>query len=300
MGGGSWTRKSFENYSTSRGRTVVDNVVVDNVSAQQMFQSRNVVKELSPYGVIRECCDSQDHPNSKPVIIGIDVTGSMGATAVEVAKKISKVITTILDRVQDVQFMVMGIGDLAYDKGPIQISQFESDIRIAEQLDKIWFEGNGGGNDFESYTAAWYMGSRHTKLDCLSKRGQKGLIITLGDERLNPYLPANALKTFVGDSDLQGDVETTDLYEEASQKFEIFHVHVNHGTSSEAREPGAHSTFAKCLGEDHYKVTTINGVSDLVSEIISNFFGNTPINETMKASEQEENSGSGKISWNVD
>lgn len=84
--------------------------------------------------------------------------------------------------------MIMGIGDLAYDGCPIQVSQFESDIRIAEQLDKIYFEFGGGGNSFESYTAAWYFGSRHTKLDCLN-RGKKGIIITMGDEQLNPYLP---------------------------------------------------------------------------------------------------------------
>ena len=63
----------------------------------------------------------------------------------------------------------MGIGDLAYDYAPIQASQFESDIRIAEQLDKIYFEGGGGGNNFESYTAAWYFGVHNCKLDCWNR-----------------------------------------------------------------------------------------------------------------------------------
>ena len=67
--------------------------------------------------------------------------------------------TKLYEDITDVEFMIMGIGDLAYDNSPIQISQFESDIRIAEQLDKLWFENGGGGNDYESYTAAWYMGS---------------------------------------------------------------------------------------------------------------------------------------------
>lgn len=34
------------------------------------------------------------------------------------------------------------------------MSQFESDVRIAEVLDKIYMEHGGRGNAYESYTAA--------------------------------------------------------------------------------------------------------------------------------------------------
>lgn len=60
----------------------------------------------------------------------------MGSAATDVAKKLNYVMTELYKQVKDVQFMIMGIGDLAYDSAPIQISQFESDIRIAEQLTK--------------------------------------------------------------------------------------------------------------------------------------------------------------------
>ena len=119
----------------------------------------------------------------------------------------------------------MGIGDLAYDSAPIQISQFESDIRIAEHLDRIWFERGGGGNSFESYTAAWYMGLHHTALDC-HERGKKGVIITLGDEPLNPYLPGRRLAQLTGDR-IFGDIETKKLFRKASERFDIFHIAVD-------------------------------------------------------------------------
>jgi hypothetical protein len=163
---------------------------------------------------MRECRDSEEHPETVPVILALDVTGSMSAAAVEIAKKLNVIMTNLYDQVKDVEFMIMGIGDLYCDRGSIQISQFESDIRIAEQLDKIWFEFGGGGNFWESYSAAWYMGSRHCDLDCW-KRGKKGIIITMGDERLNPYLPEEALMLQTGD-DLEADVKTEDLYEEVS------------------------------------------------------------------------------------
>lgn len=294
MGGGSWTRKDFETYSSSRGRTVdsLCGAVVDNLSAQEMFTSRRIDEALNPRNVIRECCDSEEHPNTKPVILGIDVTGSMGSAAVEVAKKIGVVMTKLFDKVPDVEFMIMGIGDLSYDTAPIQASQFESDIRIAEQLDKLFFEGGGGGNDFESYTAAWYFGSRHTKLDCWN-RGKKGIIITMGDEPLNPYLPLQGrhcgLRDSTGDT-LQGDVETKDLYREASEKFDIYHLNVQHG--HDWRQKEIETSFRKYLDENHYSNVNLNSIADKVISIIMNAFSD---GETEPVNENSFNNG--MISW---
>ena len=186
MGSGSWTTTSFVNYATSRGyETDTRGTITSNYSNQEMFKAKNIDASLDPKGVIRECCDSKEHPNTFPVILALDVTGSMGQAAVEISKRLNNIMTKLYEQVEDIEFMVMGIGDLSYDSCPIQASQFESDIRIAEQLEKVYFEFGGGGNSYESYTAAWYFGARHTKLDCWN-RGKKGIIITIGDERLNP------------------------------------------------------------------------------------------------------------------
>ena len=142
------------------------------------------------------------------MILALDVTGSMGGALLKTAASLNVIMQKILNEYEDVEFMVMGIGDLSYDRAPIQISQFESDIRIAEHLDRIWFERGGGGNGFESYTAAWYMGLYHTRLDCWNK-GRKGILITIGDEPLNPYLPADRLAQITGDQVVR-DVNTYD------------------------------------------------------------------------------------------
>lgn len=140
MGGGSWTRDNFTSYVTTAKCAMVDDfdVVRGLNSVQDNFKSRCLVAELNPKNVVRECVDSAEHPNTKPVILALDVTGSMGSAAMEVAKQINVVMTSLYEKMTDVEFMIMGIGDLAYDNAPIQASQFESDIRIAEQLDKIY------------------------------------------------------------------------------------------------------------------------------------------------------------------
>lgn len=272
MGCGSWTSDSFKSYSKSVGRSVSKSGVIDSVySNQEMFKARTIDPALNPKNVIRECCDSAEHPNTLPVILALDVTGSMGDAAVEVAKKLNIIMTKLYEKISDVEFMVMGIGDLAYDNCPIQASQFESDIRIAEQLDKIYFEFGGGGNSFESYTAAWYFGSRHTKLDCLN-RGRKGIIITMGDEQLNPYLPLkgrrSGLMEATGDN-LQSDVETKDLYDEASQKFNIYHLDVSHGYRWD-KEDEIEKSYKKYLDDIHFRKVTMDSIANEIVDIIIN------------------------------
>ena len=292
MGYGSWTGDSFRSYSKSVGRSVSKSGVVDSdCNNQEMFKARHINPALDPKNVIRECCDSEEHPNTLPVILALDVTGSMGNAAVEVAKKLNIIMTKLYKDVKDVEFMIMGIGDLAYDNCPIQASQFESDIRIAEQLDKIYFEFGGGGNSFESYTAAWYFGSRHTKLDCL-KRGRKGIIITMGDEQLNPYLPLRGKKSGLinatGDN-LQSDVETKDLYDEVSQKFNIYHLDVNHCSRWwNNNEDEIEKSYMEYLDDTHFRKVTIDNIANEIVDIIINEAENNRLDTVTTPSNSEE------------
>ena len=269
MGGGAWTTQDFVSYSHRTFKAVNrDGTLLSSYKAQDLFKSRHIQPELNPYKVIRQCCDTDEHPNTIPVILALDVTGSMGSAAAEVAKKLNEVMTNLYDKVSDVEFLIMGIGDLAYDDAPIQASQFESDVRIAEQLDKIYFEGGGGGNGFESYTAAWYFGLKHADLDCW-KRGKKGIIITMGDEPLNPYLPVHELSKTLGDN-LQASVETKDLYEAVSSKYEVYHLAVNDRETSYAfYKDRIEATFGKYLDSDHLFTVSLDNISASIVNIVS-------------------------------
>lgn len=287
MGGGAWKKDDFVTYScNTRG---IDASTINMAtgsytvrSHQDIFKSRAINEALNPYKVTRECCDSEEHPQTIPVILALDVTGSMGDAAKEVATKLNVIMTELYTKVKDVEFCIMGIGDFAYDDAPLQVSQFESDIRIAEQMDKIWFEGCGGGNSYESYTGAWYFGTKHCKLDCWN-RGKKGIIITLGDENLNPYLPYNKLARATGDS-LQGDVETKNLYKEAAEKYDIFHIYVDHHGYQYADM----NTWTDVLPRQNVMSCKIEDIPQAITDIVSKYANGTVNNTT-----NEE----GVISW---
>lgn len=264
MGCGSFDRRSFATYSRSVGKSYDDET--GRVNGQE-YTTRRLNEQLNPKNVVRECCNSEEHPNTIPIILALDVTGSMGDACKETAEALGNIMETLYKKFKDVQIMVMGIGDLAYDNAPIQISQFESDVRIAEWLDKIFMEHGGGGNSYESYTAAWYMGLRHTKLDAYDKQGRKGIIITMGDEPMNPYLPKYELSEVTGDN-LQSDIETDDLYKMASEKFDIYHIAVDDPNDSyQWFKDRIKETFGQLLGQK-YMVSTIQKLGATICECV--------------------------------
>lgn len=292
MGSGTFLKADYACYSTSCGKTY--DVDTNRVSGQFFYKS-SMDDSLNPRLFrIRECVDSDEHPNTVPIVLALDVTGSMGRSCQETAEALGVIMESLYKKYKDIEFCVMGIGDLAYDDAPIQMSQFESDVRIAEALDKIYMEHGGGGNAYESYTAAWYMALRRTSLDRIKKQGKKGIIITMGDEPLNPYLPKNQLNNAIG-GDEQGDVETKELYKEVSKDFDIYHIAVNDPYNCYSRhERAIKESFGELLGQ-RLKVSSVNGLSTAITECIDDSLAceGEPVSDTPANSVNE----NGEIQW---
>lgn len=297
MGSGTFSVNSYASYTKSVGATY--DYDTGRVRGQS-FKSTYIDESLDPRKfTVRECANSEEHPNTIPVILALDVTGSMGEACGETAAALGIIITNLYKKFKDIEFCVMGIGDLAYDMAPVQMSQFESDVRIAEALDKIYMEKGGGGNTYESYTAAWYMGLYRTKLDAYDKQGRKGIIITMGDETLNPYLPVNRLNAAVNANE-QMNVETTDLYAKASQKFDIFHISVDSPRDCFSRyKKDAESSFGQILGS-HYKVSTINQLSETIESCITESIQSVsfePVTTQPDGKKNEYINENGNVTW---
>ena len=93
--------------------------------------------------------DSAEHPHTTPIIIALDVTGSMYDTPEHMIKEQFPKLMEKLEQlgVQDPQLLFMAIGDHEYDNYPIQTGQFESDTnKILDSLQSFYLEGRGGPN----------------------------------------------------------------------------------------------------------------------------------------------------------
>jgi hypothetical protein len=156
----------------------------------------------------------------------------------------------------------MGVGDVIHDRAPLQVTQFEADIRIATQLEKIWLEQGGGGNGSESYHLPWYFAAMHTSTDSFEKRGKKGYLFTLGDENPPPELtPAQIEKVFGYKS--EAPMATKDIYDAACRQWEIFHLLVEEGNCCSRGSDLVLKNWRDILGEraillaDHKKLAEV-------------------------------------------
>lgn len=291
MGERHWDEKEYEKYACSTSKAIDSSgYVTGNYTVKQLYTSKNLHPDLDIFSKVRECCDSAEHPYSFPVIIGMDVTGSMGKAAIEVQRILNPLMKRLYQDIPDVEVCIMAVGDLSYDHAPLQMSQFESDIRIAEALDRVYFEGNGGGNGYESYTETWFAGIRLCKLDCWD-RGKKGLIITTGDEPLNPYLPKNALARVTGINTLESDINTPDLYREVLKKFYVHHIAIDDmRTEYDYWKEDINNTWGRLLKEA-FHVSTLRDLEDTIYAIIKDCFEKNQVVDSVYLGDTEADTG---------
>lgn len=220
---------------------------------------------------IREARDSEEHPTSLPIIISLDVTGSMGVIPEYLIKfGFPEIMKKIMDEgIEHPQVCFLGIGDHYTDIAPIQVGQFESSDELLDKwLKIIWLEGHGGGNGGESYSLAWYFAARHTSIDSLLKRGQKGILITIGDEPCHGSLGCDSIKKLFGDT-LEGvrDIEASQILKEAQESWHVYHINLQ---DYMGRKPSVQEGWKKYLGERVINTEDGNGVDipDIISGII--------------------------------
>ncbi len=231
MGYGSYTASDWQKLKSSRK---LDN----GKNVEEVFQNKQINPKFDPKFIgTRECFDSTDHPNTTPIVVGLDVTGSMGYLAVDIAtgalhELIMKLYST--GAVEDPALMCAAYGDYK-DRSPLQVTQFESDIRIAEQLLEIYFENGGNGKVVP--TCLWDFLTNHTNIDAVNKRKQKGFVFTIGDSAdIRTDEVGDTIQRVVGDKGIF--VSTKSVIAYAQKKFNLFHIMIGTNSRNRALLPG--------------------------------------------------------------
>jgi len=268
MGGGTYSTASRTIRSTALGYGVK--------TSAEIFTNRQINNAMSPHGImVRESRDSAEHPNSLAIILALDVTGSMGSVPHYLVKEgLPHIMDTIIQSgIPDPQLLFLGIGDHECDKAPLQVGQFESSDELLDKwLTDLWLEGGGGGNAGESYHLAWYFAAQHTSIDCFEKRNKKGYLFTVGDEPVLRSVPQTALKSIMGDGQFE-HYTASQLYERASEKYHVFHIHVQETASGGRRE--VVDSWKQIVADHLILAPRREDVSLLISKKITEMEGHT-------------------------
>lgn len=262
MGTGNWTARDWKKYSTSK---------IHGKGTAGIYRAVTMPKQFDPYGVVRESCDSDDHPLSTPIILGLDVTGSMSSILQVMAEKLGDLIGEIYKRnpVTDPQVLFAAVGDSMCDRCPLQVTQFESDIRIAEQLTEVYFERGGGGNRFESYPLVWYFAANKTCSDNYMKRRKKGFLFTFGDDSFPDVLTREEIRAIFGDS-IERPLSITEIVAQVNRQYEIFHFCMAQGGSHRDED---YRKWQEILGERAILVHDYTKIPEIIVSILDTFSG---------------------------
>lgn len=238
-------------------------------SAKEIFKNDDLHKDMSPYGVaIRESRDSEDHPESIPIIIGLDVTGSMDRIPHHFVKDgLPTMVSSLIEAgIKHPQILFMAIGDHLRDRAPLQVGQFESSDELLDKwLTSVYLEGGGGGNGGESYSLAHYFAAYHTAHDHFEKRGGKGFLFTIGDEPVHQKIGQTELREIMGDNE-PGVGTVTDLINKAKERYEVFHLHVKEG--SNGTDPRVIKGWQNLLNENCLVVDDHREISKIIASTI--------------------------------
>jgi hypothetical protein len=195
------------------------------LAREQIFTQTRCHPLMDPHGVrVRESRDGPAHPRSFGVVFALDVTGSMGEIPERLARKeLPTFMSTVLDLgLTDPQVLFMAVGDAYSDRAPLQVGQFESAAAEMDQwLTWSFLEGNGGGQNCETYELAMYFAARHTEMDCWVKRKHKGYFLMTGDEQPYPQVSGKQVKGLVGD-DMSEDIPVADVVRALRETYEPF------------------------------------------------------------------------------
>ncbi|MFI5491555.1 hypothetical protein [Actinoplanes sp. NPDC051859] len=220
MGSGRWSTDVYTAAAGYRAATGTSAFAYSDSGARKAHPA------LDPRGVTaRESRDSDEHPQSTPIAVLFDVTGSMRSVPRVLQTKLPQLLGLLTRKgyAADPHLMFGAVGDATCDRVPLQVGQFESDNRMDDDLARIVLEGGGGGGRRESYELAMYFMARHTALDSLARRGRRGYLFLIGDEMPYRQVKPKEVAKFVGDQ-LSEPIGVEAMLAELQRSYDVYFI----------------------------------------------------------------------------
>lgn len=261
MGHGSWSPARYTATSSTHRSKSVDHIYT-STSAKHEQRAVNIE--------FRESRDSEDNPKSLPIIIGLDVTGSMGYVLEDIAKdSLGSLMGELTSGVFDFNAHVMfnAIGDATvHDRYPLQATQFEADNRVHQQLLDLYFERGGGGNRFESYDLAWSFAALKTRSDAWDKRQKRGYLFTIGDEEFPGKISTEYYQKVFGQSSIDSPGEALT---QAINRYHVYHIITLEGSHAQLNRERTVNSWLQVMGNRTLPMENHKHVSAIISAAIS-------------------------------
>lgn len=161
--------------------------------------------------------DPKKHVRSEsanPLILAIDVTGSMASWPFEIFDRLPLLYNTLAQYRPDVEICFAAIGDAAVDRWPLQVTPFASGFDLEQLLGSLYGEG-AGGDAPESYGLFAQWVNTHVEIP---NAQETPFLIVFGDITMHTRVPAAQVKHYLGDN-LRQDVDALAAWQQVAQRW---------------------------------------------------------------------------------
>lgn len=163
--------------------------------------------------------------SKNPLIIAVDVTGSMASWPREIFDRLPLLFNTLVGYRDDLEVCFAAIGDAGCDRWPLQVTSFASGFDLEQQLGSLFGEG-GGGDAPESYGLFAHWVDTHVEVPNVQ---DQPFLIVFGDITMHEKVPHRQIKGLLGDQ-VKQDVDAIAAWQRVAKRWNTWFL----------RRPGGH------------------------------------------------------------
>lgn len=208
--------------------------------------------------------------SANPIIVGVDVTGSMSAWPGEIFDRLPLMYQTLSQYRPDVELCFAAIGDANSDQYPLQVNNFGKGLDLEEHVRALCPEGGGGGQISESYELfAYFVQNR-----CNIPNAKNPFLVIFGDEKFYNKVDPKQVAHYIGDK-VTGTIDSDQVFKKLMQKFNVFYLQKEYGYGGDGgvnKDIADH--WAGAIGDQHIiKVPSAERAVDVAIGLIAKNWG---------------------------
>ena len=219
--------------------------------------------------------------SKNPLIVAIDVTGSMASWPFEIFDRLPLLFNTLSQYREDLEVCFAAIGDAKVDAWPLQVTDFASGYDLEQLLGSLYGEG-GGGDAPESYGMFAQWVNTHVEIP---NAEDKPFLIVYGDASMHAKINPGDIQRVLGDK-VKKDVDSIKAWQEVSKTWNTWFLRRPTGRSGDT----VHEQWAEAVGEQKiFQIQDEQRAVDYTMGLIARAwgqFGN--FQENMRARQDEE------------
>jgi hypothetical protein len=166
--------------------------------------------------------------SENPVVIAVDVTGSMASWPAEIFDRLPLLYQTLSQYMPDMEVCFAAIGDANSDEYPLQVNDFAKGVELEDKINALCAEGGGGGQVSESYELLGYFLKEHCELP----KAKLPFLIIYGDEKFYPKVDPSQVRHYLGQT-LESELDSAGVWRSLMQKFNLFYLHKPYGNEDD-------------------------------------------------------------------